>query len=148
MTLSVEKKKIIVIAYAAVSMDMLNFAIIVPILPYLSIELNATTMEEGILFSSYAIFQLVSTICSTYSCIGLLIMGPLSDRYGRKPFLLLTLLGPCVGSLHISSLIYRFDPAGFVVFYADVDLLEILYGSFRWCHDSGASVLPLSSFHA
>ncbi len=147
MTLSLEKKKIIVIAYAAVSMDMLNFAIIVPILPYLSMELNATTMEEGILFSSYAIFQLISTICSTCSCIGLLIMGPLSDRYGRKPFLLLTLLGPCVGNLLIPLLIHRFHPAGFVVFYAHADLLEILYGSFRWRHDSGASVPILFSFH-
>ena len=101
MTLSLEKKKIIVIAYAAVSMDMLNFAIIVPILPYLSIELNATTMEEGILFSSYAVFQLISPIDSLRSFIGLLIMGPLSDRYGRKPFLLLTLLGPCVGDFYL-----------------------------------------------
>ncbi|KAM7453249.1 hypothetical protein BLSTO_06008 [Blastocystis sp. subtype 1] len=88
MPLSLEKKKIIVIAYIAVFMDMVNFSIIVPILPYLSMELNATTMQEGILFSSYAITQLIS----------LLVMGPLSDRYGRKYFLLLTLLGPGIGS--------------------------------------------------
>ena len=46
MPLSLEKKKIIVIAYIAVFMDMVNFSIIVPILPYLSMELNATTMQE------------------------------------------------------------------------------------------------------
>lgn len=63
MPLSLEKKKIIVIAYVAVFMDMVNFSIIVPILPYLSMELNATTMQEGILFSSYAITQLISMPC-------------------------------------------------------------------------------------
>ena len=62
MPLSSEKMKIIVIAYTAVFMDMVNFSIIVPILPYLSMELNATTMQEGILFSSYAVSQLISLI--------------------------------------------------------------------------------------
>ena len=38
----------------------MNNALIVPILPYLVDELNSTSMEEGILFSSYSIFQLIS----------------------------------------------------------------------------------------
>ena len=141
------KNQTLILGYITVFLDIMGYYLIVPILPYLSKSLGGTATEEGILFSSYAIFQLISTICSTCSCIGLLIMGPLSDRYGRKPFLLLTLLGPCVGNLLIPLLIHRFHPAGFVVFYAHADLLEILYGSFRWRHDSGASVPILFSFH-
>ena len=64
MALTGEKKSIIVFAFITVFMDSLNYALIVPILPYLIQELHSTPMEEGILFSSYAIFQLISiTIC-------------------------------------------------------------------------------------
>ena len=31
--------------------------------------------------------------------LGLLIMGPMSDKYGRRPFLILSLIGSCFGSL-------------------------------------------------
>ncbi|CBK21693.2 uncharacterized protein [Blastocystis hominis] len=46
-------------------------------------------MESGILYSSYSLMQLVS----------LLIVGALSDIYGRKLFLILSLFGSCFGSL-------------------------------------------------
>lgn len=55
-----EKKRILLIAYFTYFMDTVNYALIVPILPYLVKELHATNMQEGILFSSYAIFQLIS----------------------------------------------------------------------------------------
>lgn len=41
-------------------MDSLNYALIVPILPFLVRELHSTNMQEGILFSSYAVFQMIS----------------------------------------------------------------------------------------
>ena len=55
-----EKKRILLIAYFTYFMDTVNYALIVPILPYLVKELNSTSFQEGILFSSYSIFQLIS----------------------------------------------------------------------------------------
>ena len=60
MPLSTKQKSIIVIAYITYFMDTMNYALIVPILPYLVKELNSTSFQEGILFSSYSIFQLIS----------------------------------------------------------------------------------------
>ena len=48
-------------AFITFFMDSLNYALIVPILPFLVRELHSTSMQEGILFSSYSIFQLIST---------------------------------------------------------------------------------------
>lgn len=89
MTLSSEHKRIIVFSFITFFMDSLNYALIVPILPFLVKELHSTSMQEGILFSSYAVFQMIS----------LMFMGPGSDSYGRRPFLLLSLFGSCFGSL-------------------------------------------------
>ena len=51
---------IVVLALVTVFLDMMNYALIVPILPYLVKELNSTSFEEGLLFSSYSICQLIS----------------------------------------------------------------------------------------
>ena len=63
-TRSMNKQKrirsIVIMAFVTVFMDMMNYALIVPILPFLVKELNSTSMQEGILFSSYSIMQLIS----------------------------------------------------------------------------------------
>lgn len=97
MTLSAKNKRIIIFAFITVFIDTVNYALIVPILPYLVKDLHSTSMQEGILFSSYAVFQLISMDSGEGSFLGLLIMGPCSDIYGRKPFLLLSLFGSCFG---------------------------------------------------
>lgn len=51
---------IVVLAFVTIFLDMMNYALIVPILPYLVKELNSTSFQEGILFSSYSICQLIS----------------------------------------------------------------------------------------
>ena len=108
MGLSKENLSIIIIAFATIFFDSMNYALIVPILPSLVKELNSTSFQEGILFSSYSIFQLISifSLWSQLSFLGLMIAGPLSDIYGRKLFLILSLIGSCLGdysNLQISS---------------------------------------------
>ena len=98
MALSRKNITIIIFAFITVFFDTMNYAIIVPILPYLVKEYDSNSFLEGLLFSSYSIFQLISIRHNCFFSIGLLIMGPLSDKYGRKPFLLLSLFGSCFGS--------------------------------------------------
>ena len=52
--------KIISIAFATIFFDAMNYALIVPILPTLVKELNSTSLQEGVLYSSYSIFQCLS----------------------------------------------------------------------------------------
>ena len=53
---------IIIMAFITCFLDSMNYALIVPILPYLVKELNSTSMQEGLLFSSYSVFQLISEV--------------------------------------------------------------------------------------
>ena len=98
---------ILVMTYITVFMDTVNYSLVVPILPYLVKEYNSTSFQEGIIFSAYSICQLISLVVVGFSWVGLLIMGPLSDIYGRKPFLLLSLVGSCFGRRWISIIINR-----------------------------------------
>ena len=62
MAITKRDKIILVLAFITVFFDMMNYAIIVPILPYLVKELNSTSMQEGLLFSAYSIMQLISIL--------------------------------------------------------------------------------------
>ena len=59
-TYSRREKTTLLLSYITYFLDMMNYAIIVPILPYLVKELNSTSMQEGLLFSVYSIMQLIS----------------------------------------------------------------------------------------
>ena len=62
MAITKREKTILVLAFITVFFDMMNYAIIVPILPYLVKELNSTSMQEGLLFSAYSVMQLISIL--------------------------------------------------------------------------------------
>jgi DHA1 family tetracycline resistance protein-like MFS transporter len=66
--------------------DLIGFGIIIPLLPTLSDKLNIKGFWLGLLVSSYAIAQFISAP----------ILGNLSDRYGRKPILLISKAGTVV----------------------------------------------------
>lgn len=75
--------------FIIVFVDLLGFGLILPLLPYYAESYGATPAIVGLLVASYAAAQL----------IGAPLLGRLSDRYGRRPVLLLSVAGTFVGFL-------------------------------------------------
>ena len=75
--------------FLIVFVDMLGFGLILPLLPYYAEKYGANAIVIGLLTASYAAAQL----------IGAPILGRLSDRYGRRPILMMSVLGTLVGFL-------------------------------------------------
>lgn len=76
-------KKAMFTIFTIILTDLIGFGIIIPLLPALSDKLNITGGWLGLLVASYAIAQFISAP----------ILGNLSDRYGRKPILLISKAG-------------------------------------------------------
>lgn len=72
-----------------VLIDMLGFALIVPLLAYFADSFGATPFQTGLLVASYAAMQM----------IGAPILGRISDRFGRRPVFLISILGTFIGFL-------------------------------------------------
>ncbi len=72
-----------------VFIDLLGFSLILPLLPYYAETFKASQTVTGILIASYALMQL----------IGAPILGRLSDRFGRRPVLLISVFGTFLGFL-------------------------------------------------
>ncbi|HEV2704454.1 MAG TPA: MFS transporter [Pyrinomonadaceae bacterium] len=76
-----------------VFIDLVGFGIVIPVLPLYVPEFGATPRALGVLLASYSVMQLVFTP----------ILGNLSDRYGRRPVLLLSLIGTGIGFIIMGS---------------------------------------------
>ncbi|SHH03806.1 MFS transporter [Streptoalloteichus hindustanus] len=87
------KRSAQVVVTGTVFVDLLGFGIILPQLPYYAERLGASGTWVGLLLTAYSAAQLVSTP----------VLGALSDRYGRRPLLLLSLFGSTV-SLALAGL--------------------------------------------
>lgn len=75
-------RNMLIIAFI-VLVNMLGYGIIIPILYSYSKRFGLSDFQNGLLFASYSICQFVSTP----------IIGRLSDKYGRRPMLLLSISG-------------------------------------------------------
>ena len=73
--------------FLVVLVDMLGFSLILPLLPYYAETFGATPTIVGLLVASYAAAQM----------IGAPLLGRLSDRFGRRPVLLISIFGTFVG---------------------------------------------------
>ena len=72
-----------------VFIDLLGFSLILPLLPYFAKTFQADSFTTGLLVASYAVAQL----------IGAPLLGRLSDRFGRRPILLVSVFGTFLGFL-------------------------------------------------
>lgn len=79
----------LIIIFVTIFIDLIGFGMVIPILPFYasSEQFNATPFEIGMLFSIYSWMQFFFSP----------ILGRLSDRYGRRPILFISLLGSAVG---------------------------------------------------
>jgi DHA1 family tetracycline resistance protein-like MFS transporter len=73
--------------FAFVFVDVLGFSLILPLLPYYAATFAATPTIVGLLLGANAATQF----------IGAPIIGRLSDRYGRRPLLILSIAGTVAG---------------------------------------------------
>jgi MFS transporter, DHA1 family, tetracycline resistance protein len=76
----------LLVVYLAVFLDLLGFGIILPSLPFYAERFGATGLWVGAILTAYSAAQFV----------GALYLGRLSDRIGRRPVLLTSLLGSAV----------------------------------------------------
>lgn len=83
----------LLIIFAVVLVDMLSFSIVLPLLPYLAGDLGATPFQIGLLGAMYPVFQF----------LGAPLLGRLSDRFGRKPVLLLSVAGTVLGFMVLAT---------------------------------------------
>ncbi len=77
------------VIFLTVLIDLIGFGIVLPILPYLAQSLGASGLGLGVLMGAYSATQFVSTA----------FLGRLSDRLGRRPILLLTMVINAAGYL-------------------------------------------------
>jgi DHA1 family tetracycline resistance protein-like MFS transporter len=85
---TVQKRRLMTL-FIIVFVDLLGFGLILPLLPYYAETFGATPTVVGLLTASYAAAQL----------IGAPVLGRLSDRYGRRPVLLVSIMGTFLGFL-------------------------------------------------
>jgi DHA1 family tetracycline resistance protein-like MFS transporter len=91
MTKDLNRRLAIVIGY--VFIDLLGFSLILPLLPYLAETFQATPLVIGLLPVAKALPQMLSTP----------IIGRLSDRFGRKPLLLMCIASTVIGFVLLAT---------------------------------------------
>ena len=85
------KRSPLIVIFTTVFIDLVGFGIVIPVLPYYteSTSFHGTPRTVGLLFASYSIMQLIFSP----------ILGGLSDKYGRRPILLISIIGTGIGFL-------------------------------------------------
>ena len=85
------KRSPLLVIFITVFIDLVGFGIVIPVLPFFAegTKFGATPREVGLLFASYSVMQLIFAP----------VLGRLSDKYGRRPVLLISLIGTSLGFL-------------------------------------------------
>jgi multidrug resistance protein len=79
----------LVIIFITVFIDLVGFGIVIPVLPLYAQKFGASETVIGLLLAVYSVMQFIFAP----------ILGKLSDRIGRRPVLLVSLIGTSIGFL-------------------------------------------------
>jgi DHA1 family tetracycline resistance protein-like MFS transporter len=82
-------KRPLILILLFVFVDVLGFSLILPLLPFYAAEFNASSVVVGMLIASNAVTKV----------LGAPVLGRLSDRFGRKPLLVVSIAGTLVSFL-------------------------------------------------
>ncbi len=74
------------VIFITIFVNLVGFGIIIPLLPFYAETFGASPMVIGLLFASFSVSQLIASP----------VLGDLSDRWGRRPVLIFSLLGTVV----------------------------------------------------
>src|SRR5437763_13277282 len=75
--------------WTTVAVDLIGFGVVLPLLPLYATRFHAGAFTVGAMFASFSVAQLVFAP----------VWGRISDRVGRKPVLILSLVGTAAGTL-------------------------------------------------
>jgi DHA1 family tetracycline resistance protein-like MFS transporter len=76
----------LLVIFLTIFVNLVGFGIIVPLLPFYAETFGASPLVVGLLFAVFSLCQLVAAP----------ILGDLSDRFGRRPILIISLIGTVV----------------------------------------------------
>lgn len=93
----------LIVIFLTIFIDLVGFGIIIPTLPFIARDFGATAAEIGLLMSIYSFTQFLMSP----------FWGGLSDRIGRRPTMLITILGGAA-----SYLVFAFGQSLWVLFVA------------------------------
>ncbi len=79
--------RVLLFVFLTVLLDMIGFGIVIPLLPFYVQSMGGTAAVVGILLGSFSLTQMIATP----------ILGRLSDRYGRRRIIMLSLAGNAAG---------------------------------------------------
>ncbi len=84
---SAHRRRATAIIFGIVLLDMMGIGLIAPLTPYLTERFSDSAIQVGILTAAYSAAQFIFAP----------VLGALSDRFGRRPVLIFSLLGTAIG---------------------------------------------------
>ncbi len=76
----------LLVIFLTILVNLIGFGIIIPLLPFYAETFGASPLVIGLLFASFSLSQLIASP----------VLGELSDRWGRRPVLIFSLLGTVI----------------------------------------------------
>jgi DHA1 family tetracycline resistance protein-like MFS transporter len=83
----------LVVIFLTIFVNLVGFGIIVPLLPFYAETFGASPVAVGLLFAVFSLAQLIAAP----------VLGDLSDRFGRRPVLILSLAGTVVSFVMMAN---------------------------------------------